>query len=130
MYSKGEGTSKNYQAAMKWYMEAEDNGNMKAATSIAHMYENGWGVEKSIPTAIQWYTKAANQRDEIAQYNLGRIYKYERDVIDLQQAINWYEKAANNSHRPSKFEVKALNQKGYFAKNERGKDEMARYFNL
>jgi TPR repeat protein len=129
MYSKGECVSQDYQAAMRWYIKAQDSGTMKAATAIAHLYDNGWGVEKSIPVAIEWYTKAANHQDEIAQYNLGRIYKYERHVKDLQQAINWYEKAANNNHRPSKFEVRALNQMGYFAKDETSKDHIARYFN-
>jgi hypothetical protein len=35
-------------------------------------YENGNGVTKDLVEAVRWYTLAADQKDPVAQFNLGK----------------------------------------------------------
>ena len=47
--------------------------------------------------AVFWYRKAAEQRDLIAQNNLGVMYEQGRGVPqDYEQAAAWYRKAAEH----------------------------------
>ena len=62
MYEKGQGTSRDYTAAAKWYLEAWDRGGEKwAAYRLSQFYENGLGVEKNRAVAKFWYTLASSR---------------------------------------------------------------------
>lgn len=61
MYEKGQGTSRDYTNATKWYLEAWDRGGEKwAAYRLSQFYENGLGVEKNRAVANFWYTLASS----------------------------------------------------------------------
>jgi TPR repeat protein len=62
MYEKGQGTSRDYTTATKWYLEAWDRGGEKwAAYRLSQFYENGLGVEKNRAIATFWYTLASSR---------------------------------------------------------------------
>ena len=62
MYEKGQGTSRDYTAAAKWYLEAWGRGGEKwAAYRLSQFYENGLGVEKNRAIATFWYTLASSR---------------------------------------------------------------------
>jgi len=62
MYEKGQGMSRDYTAAAKWYLEAWDRGGDKwAAYRLSQFYENGLGVEKNRAIANFWYTLASSR---------------------------------------------------------------------
>ena len=53
------------------------------------------GVRENHEAAVRWYRRAAEQRDAVAQYNLGWIYEYGRGVQrDRVEAVRCYRLAA------------------------------------
>jgi TPR repeat protein len=71
--------TKDYAAAMRWYLKASADGDVKANWNIGRLYEFGFGVPKDLETAKGWYQKAADKGDLQAQdslANLGRNPQY------------------------------------------------------
>ena len=74
MYSQGQGTTKNYDVAMKWYRRAADQGDAAAQTALGALYANGLGVPQNQAKAMEWFRKAADQGFANAQNDLGSMY--------------------------------------------------------
>jgi TPR repeat protein len=53
-------------------------------------------VEEDIGQAEDWYLKAAERGDVHAQLSLGRIYKNNQNLTDVNKSIEWYEEAYYN----------------------------------
>lgn len=73
------GGGKDYDAAMRWYLKAVDDGDAIANWNIGRLYEFGFGVPKDLATAKSWYQKAADKgvleaQDSLA--NLGHNKEY------------------------------------------------------
>lgn len=95
MYKNGQGVTRNYAEAAKWFRKAADQGVASSQYNLAIMYDSGRGVSRDYATAAKWYRKAAEQGDPASQYNLGGMYQYGEGVPqDLKEAIEWYRKAA------------------------------------
>ncbi|MDE7135473.1 MAG: sel1 repeat family protein, partial [Muribaculaceae bacterium] len=89
----------DYTEAVKWYLKAAEQGDVRAQKSLGRMYENGQGVTQNYTEAVKWYRKAAEQGDAAAQYNLGDMYKYGYGVYqNSQEAVRWYRKAAEQGY--------------------------------
>jgi len=82
-YYTGQGVSKNYQEAIKWYRKAaikglaiaqHKQGDSHAQNNLGSLYKRGQGVSQDDKEANKWYQKAAEQECVIAQYNLGLAY--------------------------------------------------------
>jgi TPR repeat protein len=55
------------------------------------MYEDGQGVTQNYTEAIKWYTLAAEQKEPMAQSNLGHLYANEQTgKLDYVQAHKWF----------------------------------------
>ena len=95
MYEKGEGVTKDYAEALKWFRKAAEQGNAKAQYNLGVMYINGEGVTQDYAEALKWFRKAAEQGDAGAQYNLGFMYLMGNGVTkDYAEALKWFRKAA------------------------------------
>jgi TPR repeat protein len=73
------GGGKDYDAAMRWYLKAVEDGDAIANWNIGRLYEFGFGVPKDLATAKSWYQKAADKgvleaQDSLA--NLGHNKEY------------------------------------------------------
>lgn len=73
------GGGKDYDAAMRWYVKAVDDGDAIANWNIGRLYEFGFGVTKDLDKAKSWYQKAADKgvlqaQDSLA--NLGHNKEY------------------------------------------------------
>lgn len=94
-YYTGQGVSKNYQEAIKWYRKAAIKGLAIAQHNFGLMYSRGEGIPQDYEKAAYWYRKAAEQGDSHAQNNLGSLYKRGQGVSqDDKEANKWYQKAA------------------------------------
>ncbi|MBV1889609.1 MAG: SEL1-like repeat protein, partial [Gammaproteobacteria bacterium] len=52
----------------------------------------GDGVAQNFERAAEWYLQAAEQGDALAQFNLGRMYRFGEGVEkDMSTAALWYQ---------------------------------------
>ena len=58
MYADGEGVTKDYIEAVKWYRKAAEQGLAEAKYNLGLMYAKGNGVTKDYIEAEKWYRKA------------------------------------------------------------------------
>ena len=54
MYYKGEGVPHDYEAAVKWYTLAAEQGNSNAQNNLGLMFANGQGLPEDFIYAHMW----------------------------------------------------------------------------
>ena len=59
MYYKGEGVPHDYEAAVKWYTLAAEQGNSNAQNNLGLMFANGQGVPEDFIYAHMWFNISA-----------------------------------------------------------------------
>jgi hypothetical protein len=112
MYEKGNGVTKDYNEAVKWYLKAADQGNAYGQCNLGVMYENGKGVTKDYYEAVKWYRKSADQGNAYGQNNLGVMYENGKGVEkDLNKAKDLYLKAAKQGVEYAQYACTRLNIK-------------------
>lgn len=100
---KGENEEQNYEKAMKFYLEAVEQGSGRACGCLAGMYFEGLGVPKDIQKAVSYYEQGSQYGDSGCSYSLGKIYE---DCIlpecdrekGIELAEKYYEEAAELKH--------------------------------
>ncbi|MBE6293239.1 MAG: tetratricopeptide repeat protein [Bacteroidales bacterium] len=113
MYNKGvvADNNGNYEEAVKWYLEAAEQGHAKAQYNLGVCYYNGDGVQQSYVKAAKWYRKAAEQGNMYAQYNLGVCYANGEGVEQSKsEAAKWYKKAAEQGNTIANYALDELNK--------------------
>ena len=108
LYEKGETCWENedYEAAVKWYRKAAEQGFVEAQFELALCYENGDGVPQDDAESITWYYKAAEQGHAIAQNNLGVHFHDGKGVNrNYAEALKWYYKAAEQGVENSLYGI-------------------------
>ena len=108
-FFKGEGVTRDYAQAHKFFVEAAEMGHAKAQYRLGFMFSLGKGVKKSDQEAVNWWQKAAKQNDPDAQYYLGYMYEIGGGVKqDIGEAKKWYQKAAANGNVNAAQSLKLL----------------------
>ena len=69
-YYNGEGVTKDYAEAVRWWRKAAEQGVAAAQNNLGVCYDNGEGVTKDDAEAVRWYRKAAEQGDAKAKIKL------------------------------------------------------------
>jgi TPR repeat protein len=95
MYAKGQGVPQDYQAALKWYRRAAEQGNGSAQNNLGLMYERGRGVRQDFILAHMWSNIAAGalNGDE------GKTALTRRDHVASQMTAAQIEKAQEIARR-------------------------------
>ena len=97
-YYYAEESTRDYEAAVKWFTMAAEKGNPEAQNQLAIIYcdENYTGYNET--KALYWFLRAGQNGDTDAQCNLGKIYAEGElgQAIDLVKAELWYLQAAEN----------------------------------
>ena len=88
----------NYKSAIEWYNKALKLGNTDASCNLGYCYEHGLGVEKDKYKAFECYMQSAQVGDAIAQFNVARMFEYDKKY---EEAVEFYEKAAKQGHMTS-----------------------------
>lgn len=73
MYYLGEGVSRNYFEAIKWYREAAKQGHAKAQNNLGVMYANGKGVRYNLERARIFYGEACDNGSQEGCNNYNAI---------------------------------------------------------
>jgi len=96
-YADGQGVTKDYEEAVKWWRKAAEQNNANAQLCIGGGYYGGLGVTKDYEEAVKWYRKAAEQNDAGAQLALALCYAYGSGVNqDYDMTIHWLNLAIDN----------------------------------
>jgi len=94
MYINKNGVPQNYEEAVYWFKQAEDDG--EAQGYLGWMYMNGNGVERNYDKALFYLREAAEKGWAASKTNLGWMYMKGYGVPqDYEQALFWTRQAAN-----------------------------------
>lgn len=74
-YYKGQGVSKDFKEAFKYFLKSAEQGHVKAQTNVGICYYFGRGVLANYEKSKEWLRKAANQGYDPASSILSKWYK-------------------------------------------------------
>ena len=77
-----------------WYKKGAEKGDGCCNNSLGVCYILGVGTRKNAVEAAKCFEIAANAGNTAAYRNVGRVYQYEKEVMDYDKAFYWYKKAA------------------------------------
>lgn len=96
MYDTGKGVKKDIDTAIRWYIQASNNGNASAAYTVAHKYRYGDGVIQDYEQALKYYTIASSKKNVPSMVALASMYEFRLGVNqDYIKAHMWYNIAAS-----------------------------------
>lgn len=99
-YRVGEGVTKNYAEAMKWFLKAAEQGNPNGQQLVADLFDLGLGVEKNAAEALKWHLKAAFQGYYLEpKIVAARYYSGTGVEKNLVEAYAWYSVQAASSQQ-------------------------------
>ncbi len=108
-YYYGDGISKDYEKAFKWFSKAAEAGNAESQHYMGQFYYYGLTGTLNYSEALKWYTKAAEQGNPSSQYNVGYMYENGKGVTqDYNEAKKWYSKAAEWGNEQAAEALKRL----------------------
>ena len=90
-YYNGNGVTKDYKEAVKWYTKSSEQNNAIAQFNLGTCYEEGRGLAKDNKEAVKWYTKSAEQGNVNACRNLAVYYE---SIGDIPAFLTYSEQAA------------------------------------
>jgi TPR repeat protein len=103
-YDEGNGVSKDYTEAFKWFRLAAEQGNAHSQFRVGDMYVSGDGVAKNEVEAVKWFRKAAEQGLANAQGTLGIMYAKGQAVPqDYVLAYMWLHLASEGNQGAAQF---------------------------
>jgi TPR repeat protein len=73
MYYDGDGVTRDYDEALRWFRAAAAQGSPRAQSAIAAMYEGGVGVRRDPVSAYAWFSLAADSGDASARQKLSTV---------------------------------------------------------
>lgn len=105
--------AKDYAGAFRVFLQAANQGNVRAQLQVASQYERGEGVQRNGPEAVRWYTMSANGGDSQAMKNLGLLYE-EGELVpeNWTEALRWYQKSAALHDKAGEFALGRMYQFG------------------
>lgn len=114
-YRDGNGTQRNYLAALDIYKEiAGGYEDTYAMNNIGYIYANGFGVDQDYEEAFKWYLQSAEKGNPEAAWQVGNAYYYGQGIEkDQIQAKKWFDRSS------------VLQRKGFSYGNESDSDSYA-----
>jgi putative methionine-R-sulfoxide reductase with GAF domain len=91
-YASGDGTGKDYHAALGWFLKAADNGNPRAAVKIASCFWAGKGTQQDFGRAYFWGLLAQAAGDETGRVIVINSAPHLTDhhrAAEQQEADSW-----------------------------------------
>lgn len=91
-YASGDGTAKDYHAALSWFLKAADNGNPRAAVKIASCFWAGKGTQQDFSRAYFWGLLAQATGDETGRViviNSAPHLSDHQRFAEQQEADSW-----------------------------------------
>lgn len=111
-YLLGIGIPKNEPKAFQMYSHLAQASNRKAMNMLGKLYYRGLGVAKKKDQAIYWFTQAGQHGVIESWYNLGLMYKEDKEAQDFEKAYEYFDKAATLGDDQSTYAVAYMHYKG------------------
>jgi len=112
-YRDGKVVPQDYQAALKWYRRAADQGNAEGLDIVGFMYLMGWGVPANFDIAIGYFKASAFHSHSQGQFNLGNCYFSGQGVEQsYEDAIAAWQLAAENGNENATWRLATLYSAG------------------
>lgn len=106
-YRNGTGTEFDPNEAASWWAKAAANGNRNAQSQLGRLYL----AAKMPAEALVYLKQAARQGDDLALYELAKMYKTGNGVkTDAAEYKKWLRQAADQGHMGAANELQALPQ--------------------
>jgi TPR repeat protein len=92
--------NQDYATALGLLRPLAESGNVRAQGLLGFAYESGLGVSRDDIEAAKWYRRGADTGDDIAQFNIGIMYRDGRGGLprDPVRAYLWLDSAAVRGH--------------------------------
>ncbi|KAF9127994.1 hypothetical protein BGW39_005440 [Mortierella sp. 14UC] len=108
-----DGLPQDSEAAMKWFLQAANQGHPAAQYYVGLMYYRGLGVPVDKQTAAEWFLKAANQKEVHSQVLLGEMYLHGQGIPeDPSRALQWLLPPANEGHAEAQYYIGCMYNDG------------------
>ena len=115
----GNGVTKDYSLAKKYFELAAENINSYALLNLGNLYKNGYGVKQDYLKAKEYYELSAIEQNSDAFLYLGHLYFYGEGVEqDYLKAKEYYESSAKRNNSESLFHLGNLYYKGKGVKQD------------
>ena len=89
----------NFEEALKWYMQAAEQGDASALNNLGCMYLVGDGVEEDTEKAFKLFHKSAEIGNDSSQYNVGMmIHEGVGTITNKEEAVKWIRLASEQGH--------------------------------
>jgi TPR repeat protein len=115
MYYAGQGVPRDPATALRWYLQAEQAGEVSRLERIGDLYEGGDGLTHDLRKAQDYWRRAAEEyrnraaTDHWAAYALGRMYRDGKGVPqDSAEARRWLADAARAGNQEAIKAVAAV----------------------
>lgn len=85
---------------VEFLMKRAEGNDLYAAVDLYELYKAGEKVLKNNDEAIKWLKYAAERNNGKAQYEMGKLYFFENDLMDLDdsEAFKWFTKSMENKY--------------------------------
>jgi TPR repeat protein len=122
-YERGEGVPQSDAIAGEWYLNAADQGNLKAMHNLGVLFLTGRGTPKDPIQGYRWIRKAADRGDAGSAYATGiLLIKGEGVAKNTAEGVGWLRKAADTGDANA---LARLGQDTYFGDDGITKDPKA-----
>ena len=91
-----------YNAAIKWFKKAEEQGHIKSQYILGVCYDQAIGVKEDLVKAFDYYEQAAAQGFAPAQNDYGIALSSKGQFVD---SFNWIKKAAEQGYAPAQYHL-------------------------
>jgi len=113
-YFNGDGVTRSYDEAMRWYRLAAGQGWGNAMVNLGAMYGNGTGMAQDDQEAVAWYRRAADVGLARGQRMLGYMYQTGRGVTEnTAEAVRLYGLAAAQDYADAHNDLGVMYEQGW-----------------
>lgn len=95
-----EATQMEHIKFYQFYIDRANTGDMYAAVELFKLYTEGEHLEKNVDEGIRWLTLAAENNNGRAQYEMGKLYFFDKGIFerDDAKAYMWFKRSADNNY--------------------------------
>ncbi len=91
---------KEYVQRFEFLMKRANSGDLYAALDLYNLYKEGKELARNNDEVLKWLKYAADRENAKAQYEMGKLYFFENDLVEQNdaEALRWFTKSMNNNY--------------------------------
>ena len=106
IFSRGKTGSPDHVAALGWFTQAAEQGQVEAQFELGRIYRDGLGTRADGNAAVSWLERAAEKDTPHALNALGELYLGHWNIPqDFAVARSWFLRGAQAGNSPSMYNL-------------------------